>query len=155
MNLQRISEKFWSKVDVTVDSKCWVWKNSKDKWGYGKFGVDRKIVRAPRVAFFLRNGRWPNHACHRCDNPSCVNPAHIYDGNPKTNAEDREKRFSHKRPSVCGEKSGRSILTENQVLRIRREYKETGIGMIALSKKYGCSLTNIQHITARKSWTHI
>lgn len=153
MNIQNIQERFWSRVDVTWPNKCWNWKASCNEDGYGSFNIEGQTVRAPRVAFFLRNGKWPNHACHKCDVPACCNPSHIYDGTAKTNAQDRERRG--RRIPTKGELDGRAILTAAQVLAIRYEYKNTDISMSLLGKKYGCSLTNIQHIISRTSWTHI
>ena len=87
-------ERFWSKVDKSGD--CWIWTGYRLPSGYGRFNIDGKRVEvASRVAFFWANGAWPRFACHHCDNPSCVNPSHLYDGTPATNMRDMVARGRH------------------------------------------------------------
>jgi hypothetical protein len=91
-NEQRITA-FWMKVDQRGPNDCWIWNGAYAGNGYGHAKWEgRKNVSAPRLAFFLTHGRWPDHACHTCDNRKCVNPAHIYDGNKSTNQLDYHTR---------------------------------------------------------------
>lgn len=87
--------RFWSKVDR--DGECWQWTASRYPKGYGAFGLDGRMVRAHVVAFALATGTWPDwtkreQVCHRCDNPWCCNPEHLYLGSDKSNAVDRTQR---------------------------------------------------------------
>lgn len=155
MNTQSpvLSERFWSKVEVVERLRCWPWKGSKDKDGYGTLTHEGQFIRAPRVAFFLRNGVWPNNACHTCDNPTCCNPDHIFDGTRLDNMRDMVAKGRNK--TDRGESHGGAVLTESKVLAMRSEYKEGSIGFGTLAKKYGCSNSTVQRVINRRNWKHI
>jgi len=85
-------ERFWAKVDLwfgITDEDCWEWKAFLNAASRGKFWINGRDHFSARVAFAIRNGTLPSGlACHTCDNPRCVNPSHLYDGNEKTNRQD-------------------------------------------------------------------
>lgn len=97
---------FWTKVDRRGDDECWPWLGSvipKDRRGIAIFR-ERRCV-APRLAYFIGNGRWltkAEFACHHCDNPNCVNPSHIWAGTSIENCRDAQEkgRLARQRP-VC------------------------------------------------------
>ena len=80
--------RFWSKVKKTQD--CWIWTASRTDRGYGSFGLDGKVRRAHRVAYELAVGPIPDgmSILHACDNPPCVNPAHLRVGTQVQNMAD-------------------------------------------------------------------
>lgn len=94
-------ERFWSKVDksgpvVRSDlGECWVWKGSRSRFGYGRFPVEhRRQVYAHRFAYELAYGPIVLDllVCHRCDNPPCVNPDHLFLGDNSDNIADRQSK---------------------------------------------------------------
>ena len=85
---------------------------------------------------------------HHCDNPSCINPKHLYMGTKADNGIDMRTR-----KRVEGSKNGYAKLTEQKVLEIRNIYPK--LTYAKLAKKYGVSLSNIEHIIQRTRWDHI
>lgn len=88
--------RFWAKVDRR-DGGCWAWTGYSLPYdGRGKFGLKGYAVFAPRVAWAIANGREPNGlVLHSCDNPNCVNPAHLRVGTFQENIRDRDERGRH------------------------------------------------------------
>src|ERR1700677_2197549 len=93
-NIQPIYERFFEKVSKTKN--CWLWTGSKDKKGYGRFRLGNKLWNAHRVSWLLHMGDIPKklvlHNCPFGDNPSCVNPNHLFVGSHGDNAKDRESK---------------------------------------------------------------
>jgi hypothetical protein len=147
--------RFWLKVGKGAPDECWTWNGGKDRAGYGVFTPVRGTghIAAHRYAYELEHGAIPEGAyiCHTCDNPSCVNPSHLFAGTQADNARDAFEKGRTAR----GAKSGHARLTDAQVLEIRHRYERGGISQQALADEYGVTQTNIGLIVRRKNWKHL
>lgn len=83
-----IEKQYWSKVLKT--DGCWSWVGAKHRHGYGQIRVNKKLLAAHRVSWLLHYGQIPDGMCvlHKCDNPECTNPEHLFIGTMKDNSRD-------------------------------------------------------------------
>ena len=150
--------KFWNNVNKT--SNCWLWTGYINEKGYGRLRYGGKLVYAHRLSYLLHNQQLPSDLCvlHKCDNPPCVNPDHLFLGTKKQNNEDmasKGRQFFQRCPEETqGEKHRNSRLTNSDVLEIRRMSLE-GVKNVRLSEKFGVTKTMIGYIVSRKNWIHI
>lgn len=95
MSGQQLDHRFWSKVDIRTDNECWNWKAGLDRRRiYGRFRIGPKTLNAHRVAYALTYGEIGegNLILHKCDNGTCCNPNHLYEGNQCDNMNDMVNR---------------------------------------------------------------
>jgi hypothetical protein len=107
---------------------------------------------AHRIAYFLSNGYLyiPAEIMHSCDNPACVNPAHLKEGDRASNMADMAQKGRRKGIGT-GADNGRARLTEPQVAEIRRR-REAGEHLKSLAAAFGVGISTIDHITKGRTW---
>lgn len=157
-----IEERFWSKVNkngkLILGAPCWEWTDAPMNKGYGVFGYDnsRKKALAHRFSWELQNGPITNglHCLHKCDNPPCINPDHLFLGTPADNAKDKVKKGRQSHAVIFqGEEYPHSKLTTKDVLEIREKYPD--VSQRALGRIYGVSQHMIWQIINRRRWKHV
>jgi hypothetical protein len=142
--------RFWSKVDKTSNPLgCWEWINPGHPFGYGRFGFDKKNYLAHRLSYQIHYGPITSKDCvlHKCDNPQCVNPQHLFLGSRTLNAQDR----TNKGRTYKGSQVTNSKFTEQQVLAIRSSSKT----IRQLATEYSTDYGHMWQIVKRKTWRHI
>lgn len=150
-------ERFWNKVDKSGD--CWKWTAGLFSNGYGAFKLDGKLRKAHRVSYEMHHGPIPEGllVLHKCDNPKCVNPDHLFLGTHKTNAEDRQNKgrgtCGIHGNQVKGENHYGAKLTVPQVKKIRS--LEGKMTMEKIANIYGVSRHNVWAIIRRRKWKSI
>ncbi len=151
---------FWSHVRKADGDGCWLWTKSTSRYGYGQqMWTDGKNWIAHRLAWTLTHGEIPKGLClcHRCDNPACVRPDHMFIGTQADNLADMRAKgrgFNFPISMQRGEGNGRSRLTEADVRDIRRRHA-AGESLRSIGKAYNYAYTNISAICRRKSWAHV
>lgn len=156
---------FWSRV--RRGKGCWEWQGARNHDGYGTLWVGRRKVRAHRLVWELVVGEIPDglYVLHRCDNPPCCNPAHLWLGTAADNSADmvakgRARGGRNGGPGAGplpydrqprGERSGAARLTESDVRIIRG----SSLSQRELGRRYGVSGVAIWKVRTRRTWTHI
>lgn len=148
-------DRFWSKVRPEVGDACWEWQAARERAGYGVFNPSKapgKKQSAHRFSWELHYGPIPDGmwVCHRCDNPSCVRPDHLFLGTPRDNYEDMHQKGRH----VHGTEHFNSKLDENKVREIR-EMLSRKVSMYEIAEKYSVTQRSIWNIAHEKTWSHV
>lgn len=149
---QKHIDRFWARVSQS--DGCWLWQGYKDQDGYGLLFIQPRMRRAHRLAYEIATGENPGElsVLHRCDNPACVRPDHLFLGTNDDNMADmRAKGRGHQ-----GQRNGRCILTPNQVREIRQRSTSYYRGIwTQLAREYGVNPVTIRSIAIRKLWPHL
>lgn len=152
--------RFWAKVVKT--DECWLWvghrSQNRGRSAYGRIVVNGKEVCAHRIAWEMVNGAIPEGllVLHKCDNPACVNPDHLFLGTQKDNMQDASRKrrcpmHMHPESHVRGEANPQSKLNAEVVAQIRAEYVK-GVNSPQLAARFGVSRDHVTEIAKGKWW---
>lgn len=151
------AKRFWLKVDKTSSAKgCWLWTASFNADGYPNFPYPEiGEYRGNRISWRLLKGAIPDdmYVLHKreCHDRKCVNPMHLYLGTQLDNMADAIAQGC--KPVFRGEDQGASLLTDDAVREIRREYRRGNVRPLAI--KFGVSIACIRDVHQRRSWRHV
>jgi DNA-binding transcriptional regulator YiaG len=141
------AERVWSRIDNSAGPEaCWPWIGPDNGSGRGRLSIGGRMRYAYRVAWEIVNGDIPVGmcACHRCDNPICCNPAHIFVGTQRDNMADAaEKGRTRNRPRF-GEDHHFVTVPDDKVVEARRLYAE-GLYQREIGERLGVSQTTVSN----------
>ena len=131
------------------DDACWIWTGYKNTYGYGQFYLDGRYQPAHRVMYSLANGPIPEglFVLHRCDNPPCVNPHHLFLGTQADNMADCKAKGRN----AFGERSASARFTEQDIREIRNSNQRPS----DLARKFGTTYRTIRKIITGQRWRHL
>jgi HNH endonuclease len=152
INKRSLEERFWAKVVKT--SECWKWTANKNNKGYGMIREGGLLPKrlAHRVSWVIHNGQIPEQMCvlHKCDNPECTNPNHLFLGTLAENMLDKERKGRSGRDEnwlIRNRENGKklrklSLSKENDV----RKFHAAGMSIHLLSRTYAVTRNVIKRI---------
>lgn len=159
-----LEDRFWEKVNLLSDDECWEWKATRSHKGYGEFYSKLRggrKTRAHQVAWILSHGEIPDGmcVCHKCDNPACVNPRHLFVGTALDNNKDKMEKGRWKSRFLYGidhpqhgTKSKFNKLTEDNVKEIRI-LKNSGYTLRSIAERFGVSHGVVNNIIQGRKWS--
>ena len=149
---QTIQEAFWKYVTPGKPNECWEWTGCCFTSGYSEIAFQYRVLRAHRISYEMHKGGITAnlYVCHTCDNPPCVNPAHLFLGTAQDNATD--SKLKGRKKQIGKNRKGKK-LTIAQVREIRLLAYNTSTAKLA--KRFMVSLPTIYDIWQERCWPDI
>jgi hypothetical protein len=138
-------------------SGCWGWAGCAPKNpGYGQFRYNAKRIRAHRASWIIHNGDIPNGMCvlHKCDNPICSNPDHLFLGTPGDNMRDAVQKGRNKYFGAAGEKNHKAKLKEGDI-KVIRQLISGGVRQNKIAKLFNLHAVTVSEIKLGKTWKEV
>lgn len=157
--MKSVEDRFWPKVDKRGEDECWPWLGGKDRDAYGTFflRLDNNKYRgegAHRVSYRLAYGDFDAnlHVLHRCDNPPCVNPKHLFLGTNLDNIIDRNAKGRRRINWPRGDAHGGRKVCEADVREMRRAWSAGEKKQVELAAIYKITRRQVNDIIRNRSW---
>jgi len=133
---------------IEEQTGCWIWQGPRSG-NYGKIRVNQMTISTHRISYLEFNGPITDglQVCHKCDNPLCINPEHLWLGTAKENMQDAKEKD---RVDISGMKNRFCKLTDGQIAEIRN-LKNQGFTYNRLSTIFNCTVTHLYRIIKKKS----
>lgn len=151
-------DRWWKEDEKTG---CWIWQGKLQKTGYGQFNLTgSRPIPSHRAAWLLYKGEIPEnpnsayktyYLCHKCDNPACVNPDHLFLGDQQSNMDDKMGKDRHNYGISRGVNHGNAKVTDEDVRAIRA----SSDSLTVLSRRYGMAKSTLAAIRKRETWKHV
>jgi hypothetical protein len=153
------ADRLKAKTRINPESGCWEWQASRTPLGYGQVRFRGTRVLAHRAAWEAFCGPIPSDeshygtkgVLHKCDNPCCINPEHLFLGDQHVNIDDSVSKGRWGKRGNKGEAHGRALVTEQMVREIRESKESARI----IAARYGISTGAVRHIRHRRSCAHV
>lgn len=154
-----LAGRFWPKVDCRGPDECWPWTASCRRSGHGQIAIGSTTIGAHRASWIIHHGPVPEglFVCHHCDNPPCVNPAHLFLGTHDDNMADMRAKSRGVVPAPAvmrGTVNPNSKIDEATVSEIRRR-RQSGETVRSVAASVGLSPAQISRIANGKRWAHL
>ena len=143
-DIAQLRDKLLSRI--AVNGNCWEWQGAKNSKGYGSISIGGVVILAHRLSYRVHYGKLGDSlVCHRCDNPKCVNPAHLFLGTAADNIQDM-RRKGREAPSPTIK------ITAADARSMREKYIPRKYGLTRLAKEYGISSGHVYAILKGDFW---
>lgn len=149
---------FFSRSIPEPNTGCWLWEGAVNEKGYGRTSHNGRSTGAHRASWTVHFGEIPPglFVCHKCDQPGCVNPDHLFVGTAADNNADTARKGRWRRDNnAVGERHGLSKLTEKDVIAIRTDPELKGLPQWKVAEKFGVTQALISHVRIRRLWGHV
>lgn len=144
-------------ISVREQDECWPWIRALNKYGYGNCEWKGKTSNASRAAFefYVGDVKLGNVVCHKCDNPACCNPNHLFQATQAENLADcRNKgRMIYRRGASHHRSSAK--LNESLVVEAKRRHFQCGESQSAIARDYGVNSSTISRAVRGEKWAHL
>lgn len=149
---EKAKQRILKNIIISSLTGCWNWTKAHNGVKYGVMYFKRRQQYVHRVSFELFNGKSAGrfHVCHKCDNPSCCNPDHLFLGTDKDNMEDCRRKGR----GIHGSRCTNSKLNPGDVVEIKRLLK-IGISQQKIAKQFRIAQTTVSGIKIGRYWKHL
>lgn len=167
---EKVISRFWKHVSKAGPDDCWLWTGAMSQNGYGRLNINKRARVATRISWVIHNGPIPEglnvlHDCPNGDNPSCVNPAHLWTGTHTENMADMankgqcesgDRHWARRHPEkhAVGVATGAAKLKDSNVLEIRERHK-SGESFSSIGRAFGVKHSAISDIVNGRRWRHV